>query len=50
MKEVINIDYKDSGLTGKIIGCAMKVHSKTVDFNDEMISLIFLVDRIIWIF
>jgi len=27
MKEVINQAYKNSDLTGKIIGCAMKVHS-----------------------
>jgi len=27
MKEVINNSYKYSELTGKIIGCAMKVHS-----------------------
>lgn len=26
MKEIINNDYKNSDLTGKIIGCAMKVH------------------------
>ena len=27
MKEIINNSYKYSDLTGKIIGCAMKVHS-----------------------
>jgi len=27
MKEIINNGYKNSDLTGKIIGCAMKVHS-----------------------
>lgn len=27
MKEIVNENYKYSDLTGKIIGCAMKVHS-----------------------
>jgi GxxExxY protein len=37
MKEVVNIDYKDSELTGKIIGCAMKVHSKMGNGFQEVI-------------
>ena len=27
MKEIVNEKYKHSDVTGKIIGCAMKVHS-----------------------
>lgn len=27
MKQIVNEDYKDSAITGKIIGCAMEVHS-----------------------
>jgi GxxExxY protein len=27
MKEIVNSSYKYSDLTGKIIGCAMKVHN-----------------------
>ncbi len=27
MREIINNEYKNSDLTGKIIGCAMKVHT-----------------------
>ncbi|MEO7214994.1 GxxExxY protein [Mucilaginibacter sp.] len=27
MKEIVNTAYQHSDITGKIIGCAMKVHS-----------------------
>jgi len=37
MKEIINHGYKNSDLTGKIIGCAMKVHSKLGNGFQEVI-------------
>lgn len=37
MKEIVNEKYKDSDLTGKIIGCAMKVHSTLGNGFQEVI-------------
>jgi GxxExxY protein len=37
MKEIINNGYKNSDLTGKIIGCAMKVHSTLGNGFQEVI-------------
>jgi GxxExxY protein len=37
MKEIINNQYKNSDLTGKIIGCAMKVHSTLGNGFQEVI-------------
>jgi GxxExxY protein len=37
MKEIINISYKNSDLTGKIIGCAMKVHATLGNGFQEVI-------------
>jgi len=37
MKEVINDSYKHSELTGKIIGCAMKVNSTLGNGFQEVI-------------
>ncbi|MBS1500435.1 MAG: GxxExxY protein [Bacteroidetes bacterium] len=37
MKEIINNSYKHSELTGKIIGCAMKVHSTLGNGFQEVI-------------
>jgi GxxExxY protein len=37
MKEIVNNNYKHSDLTGKIIGCAMKVHSTLGNGFQEMI-------------
>ncbi len=37
MKEVVNEKYKHSDLTGKIIGCAMKVHSTLGNGFQEVI-------------
>jgi GxxExxY protein len=37
MKEIINTSYKHSELTGKIIGCAMKVHSTLGNGFQEVI-------------
>jgi len=37
MKEIINNVYKHSDLTGKIIGCAMKVHSTLGNGFQEVI-------------
>jgi len=37
MKEIVNAQYKHSGLTGKIIGCAMKVHSTLGNGFQEVI-------------
>lgn len=37
MKEIINEKYKHSDLTGKIIGCAMKVHSTIGNGFQEVI-------------
>lgn len=37
MTEIINDKYKHSGLTGKIIGCAMKVHSTLGNGFQEVI-------------
>jgi GxxExxY protein len=37
MKVIINADYKHSELTGKIIGCAMKVHSALGNGFQEVI-------------
>ena len=37
MKEIINNSYKNSELTGKIIGCAMKVHSTLGNGFQEVI-------------
>lgn len=37
MKEVINNNYKNSEITGKIIGCAMKVHGTLGNGFQEVI-------------
>ncbi|MBS1527449.1 MAG: GxxExxY protein [Bacteroidetes bacterium] len=37
MKEIVNNSYKNSELTGKIIGCAMKVHSTLGNGFQEVI-------------
>jgi len=37
MKEIVNPSYKHSELTGKIIGCAMKVHSTIGNGFQEVI-------------
>ncbi len=37
MKEIVNDKYKNSELTGKIIGCAMKVHSTLGNGFQEVI-------------
>ena len=37
MKDFINTSYKNSELTGKIIGCAMKVHSTIGNGFQEVI-------------
>jgi GxxExxY protein len=37
MKEIVNESYKHSDLTGKIIGCAMKVHSTLGNGFQEVI-------------
>ena len=37
MKEIIKSEYKHSELTGKIIGCAMKVHSALGNGFQELI-------------
>jgi len=37
MKEIVNDKYKHSDLTGKIIGCAMKVHSTLGNGFQEVI-------------
>ncbi|MES2376962.1 MAG: GxxExxY protein [Bacteroidota bacterium] len=37
MKEIVNSNYKYSDLTGKIIGCAMKVHSAMGNGFQEVI-------------
>lgn len=37
MKELVNDNYKHSELTGKIIGCAMKVHSTLGNGFQEVI-------------
>ena len=39
MKEIINDQYKNSAATGKIIGCAMKVHSVLGNGFQEVIYL-----------
>lgn len=37
MKEIVNPNYKDSELTGKIIGCAMRVHATLGNGFQEVI-------------
>jgi len=37
MKEIINNSYKYSELTGKVIGCALKVHKKLGNGFQEVI-------------
>lgn len=37
MKEIVNNNYKHSDLTGKIIGCAMRVHSAMGNGFQEVI-------------
>jgi GxxExxY protein len=37
MKEIVNPNYKNSDLTGKIIGCAMRVHAKLGNGFQEVI-------------
>jgi GxxExxY protein len=37
VKEIVNEQYKNSGLTGNIIGCAMKVHSTLGNGFQEVI-------------
>ena len=37
MKEIVNTNYKHSELTGKIIGCAMKVHGTLGNGFQEVI-------------
>ena len=37
MKDIVNDKYKNSDLTGKIIGCAMKVHSTLGNGFQEVI-------------
>jgi GxxExxY protein len=37
MKEIINDQYRNSAVTGKIIGCAMKVHSTLGNGFQEVI-------------
>src|SRR4051812_39388537 len=37
LKEIVNTNYQHSALTGKIIGCAMKVHSTLGNGFQEVI-------------
>jgi len=37
MKDIVNTVYKDSELTGKIVGCAMKVHNRLGNGFQEVI-------------